>query len=143
MRLQTFYGQVFDQQINALIDQSEFDKAEAMLDRLARTRMTRIQASVPRLIANPNLRGPSSYGTVVVGATGGIVTKPTMALIGEAGPEAVVPLNKTPGSSPLPGALGGGSTNITINMPPGSDGDSVVRALRQYARRNGPIQGIT
>lgn len=36
------------------------------------------------------------------GATGGIVTRPTLALIGEAGPEAVVPLNRTPGSSPLP-----------------------------------------
>jgi TP901 family phage tail tape measure protein len=40
-------------------------------------------------------------------AEGGIVTKPTRALIGEAGPEAVIPLNK----------LGniGGDINITIN----------------------------
>jgi hypothetical protein len=35
------------------------------------------------------------------GAHGGIVTRPTMALIGEAGPEAVIPLSRTPGSSPL------------------------------------------
>ena len=42
-------------------------------------------------------------------ATGGIVNKPTLALIGEAGPEAVVPLSgrNTP-------SLGGG--NITINV---------------------------
>lgn len=39
---------------------------------------------------------------VPMGATGGIVTRPTLAIIGEAGPEAVVPLNRTPGSSPLP-----------------------------------------
>jgi hypothetical protein len=42
------------------------------------------------------------------GATGGIVTRPTLALIGEAGPEAVVPLNRTPGSSPLPTTAGAG-----------------------------------
>jgi hypothetical protein len=42
-------------------------------------------------------------------AKGGIVNKPTLALIGEAGPEAVVPLSgrNTPN-------LGGG--NITINV---------------------------
>lgn len=40
-------------------------------------------------------------------ATGGIVTKPTIALIGESGPEAVVPLNKS-GSSAV--------SNITIQM---------------------------
>ena len=43
------------------------------------------------------------------GATGGIVTRPTVALIGEAGPEAVVPLNRTAGSSPLPAGIGGSS----------------------------------
>ena len=32
------------------------------------------------------------YGTPM--ATGGVVTKPTRAVIGEAGPEAVIPLNK-------------------------------------------------
>lgn len=41
-------------------------------------------------------------------AEGGIVTKPTFAMIGEAGPEAVIPLNK--------GGLGN-TINITINKP--------------------------
>lgn len=48
------------------------------------------------------------------GASGGIVTRPTFALIGEAGPEAVVPLNSAPGASPL-GALGG-SMDLTVNV---------------------------
>jgi hypothetical protein len=43
-----------------------------------------------------------------------------MALIGEAGPEAVVPLNQAPGASPLPGAVGGGAVGsggpTTINI---------------------------
>lgn len=76
-------------------------------------------------------------GTGVVGATGGIVTRPTVSLIGEAGPEAVVPLSSTPGSSPLPGGLGGGTVNVTVTMPPGSDGADVVRALQSYARSHG------
>jgi len=39
----------------------------------------------------------------IVGQHGGIVRRPTMALIGEAGPEAVVPLDRAPGASPLSG----------------------------------------
>jgi TP901 family phage tail tape measure protein len=74
------------------------------------------------------------------GAEGGIVTRPTRALIGEAGPEAVVPLHRTPGSSPLPAGFGGGGdTHITINMPTGANGDDVVRALQDYTRRRGAI----
>lgn len=53
-------------------------------------------------------------GAFAKGAEGGIVTRPTFALIGEAGPEAVVPLNKTPGSSPLGGKMG--TTRVDINI---------------------------
>jgi hypothetical protein len=53
-------------------------------------------------------------GKIVAGADGAIVRQATMALIGEAGPEAVVPLNKMPGAAPLPsngmGSMGGGIT---------------------------------
>lgn len=60
-------------------------------------------------------------------ATGGIVTGPTLALIGEAGPEAVVPLDKA-------GAMGG----VTINVH-GGDPNAVVDALRRYMRQNGSV----
>jgi hypothetical protein len=63
-------------------------------------------------------------------ADGGIVTGPTLAMIGERGPEAVIPLNRA-------GAMG--NTNITVNMPAGSNGDDVVRALQQWSRRNGAL----
>lgn len=77
-------------------------------------------------------------GTGFVGATGGIVTRPTVALIGEAGPEAVVPLSTAPGASPLPTGTGsGGNVNVTVNMAPGADGADVVRALQAYARTHG------
>jgi len=56
-------------------------------------------------------------------ATGGIVTSPTTALIGEAGPEAVIPLNRM-------GTMGGGTTvNLTVNGSVTSEGD-LVNAIR-------------
>jgi len=61
-------------------------------------------------------------------ADGGIVTGPTLALIGEAGPEAVVPLNRGNGMS----------NNVTINVN-GGDPNAVVSALRTYMRQNGSI----
>jgi len=51
--------------------------------------------------------------TIPMLANGGIVNKPTLAMIGEAGPEAVVPLSKGKGAM---GGFGGGM-NITINYP--------------------------
>ena len=59
-------------------------------------------------------------GLVGIGAEGGIVTRPTMALIGEAGPEAVMPLNKMPGARPLPAMGGSGVTihnHFTVSGP--------------------------
>jgi hypothetical protein len=62
-------------------------------------------------------------------AEGGIVTGPTLALIGEAGPEAVIPLNR--------GGNMGGNT-ITINVQ-GADPNAVVQALQRYVRTSGPV----
>ena len=63
-------------------------------------------------------------------ANGGIVTGPTLALIGEAGPEAVIPLDRM-------GSMGGGSS-VTINVN-GGDPNAVVDALRSYMRQNGTV----
>jgi len=48
-------------------------------------------------------------------AEGGIVRKPVLGLIGEAGPEAVVPLNQMAGASPL-GAMGGNTTVLNVTV---------------------------
>jgi SLT domain-containing protein len=65
-------------------------------------------------------------------ATGGIVTAPQIALIGEAGPEAVIPLDRM-------GEFGmGGGNNVTINVQ-GGDPNAVVDALRAYMFRNGSV----
>ena len=80
---------------------------------------------------------PSGRSDRYVGASGAIVSRPTTALIGEAGPEAVVPLSSAPGASALSGGMG--VTNITINMPVGSSGDDIIRSLRNNERLNGSI----
>ena len=66
-------------------------------------------------------------------AEGGIVTGPTLAMIGEGnGPEAVIPLSKL-------GQFGiGGGGGITVNVN-GGDPNSIVRALQQYVRQSGPV----
>ena len=64
-------------------------------------------------------------------AEGGIVTGPTLAMIGERGPEAVIPLDRA-------GGMGMGGNTITINVN-GGDPNSIVRALQQYVRNTGPL----
>lgn len=63
-------------------------------------------------------------------AAGGVVTSPTLAMIGEAGPEAVIPLDRM-------GNMGG-DTNVTIQVM-GADPNAVVDALRVYMYRNGSV----
>ena len=67
-------------------------------------------------------------------AEGGIVNSPTLALIGESGPEAVVPLDRM--------STGGGITiNVTGGLATSAEiGESVVNALRAYSRSAGPLQ---
>jgi len=52
-------------------------------------------------------------GALFGGASGAIVTKPTLSMIGESGPEALIPLSGAPGASPLGG---GGPVNVTVNV---------------------------
>lgn len=66
-------------------------------------------------------------------AKGGIVTRPTLAMIGEAGPEAVVPLSRGAG-------YGGTAVNINVTRPlgtPAEIGQAVYGALQDYSRQTG------
>jgi len=70
-------------------------------------------------------------------AKGGIVSQPTTALIGERGPEAVIPLSRAGGN------LGQTNVNINVNAGMGADGASIgrqiVEELRKFERSNGPL----
>lgn len=81
---------------------------------------------LPRPAAK-NIGGYSGIPTFM--AEGGIVTKATSAIIGEAGPEAVIPLNKMSGM--------GTTVNITVNGSVTSASD-----LTEYVR-NGILAGQT
>jgi hypothetical protein len=67
-------------------------------------------------------------------AAGGPVAAGASYLVGERGPELLT--LGTGGYVTPNSALGSGP--IIINMPPGSDGDDVIAAIRRYERRNGP-----
>jgi hypothetical protein len=94
----------------------------------------------------PNLGGGGGGGSTEIArpnpgrdsiarfAEGGIVTAPMIGMVGEAGPEAIIPLDQY--------NRGGG--NVTINVTGGLStsaeiGESVVNALRAYSRSAGPL----
>lgn len=86
---------------------------------------------------------PEAFGNLYRGmsglramATGGVVTSPTAALIGEAGPEAVIPLDRM-------GTMGGSTVNIVVNGSVTTEGDLVnsIRNAILQGQNNG--QAIT
>jgi len=82
----------------------------------------------------PGLGGKGfSVPNIPMLAEGGIVTGPTLAMIGENGPEAVVPLSKM-------GGMGGGITvNVTGGLATSAEiGQAIVNAIRAYNRSAGP-----
>jgi len=68
-------------------------------------------------------------------ASGGIVNSPTWAMIGEAGPEAVIPLSRM-------GQMGGGMS-ITVNAglisTPDQIGQDIITAIQKAQRRSGQV----
>jgi TP901 family phage tail tape measure protein len=115
------------------------------------------------------IRGATILLNLARSAEGRYVSGPMVSTLGEEGPEVVLPLNNPArmaqllGMSqvgpkvaaalgqlvPSSGWSGGGSSggggggsvvyNVNVNMPPGANGDDVVRALRQWERRRGPV----
>lgn len=86
----------------------------------------------------PGWLGGNSF-TIPKLAEGGIVTRPTIAMIGEAGPEAVVPLNRLATT----GGGGGGDIYLTVNAGLGTNPDElsrvIVDSIKRYERRNGVV----
>jgi TP901 family phage tail tape measure protein len=113
-------------------------KAEILLKK-ARGKLTKSQLRrANQLLADLNTPVTVNVPTAsaVPLAQGGIVTKPTLSLIGEGGePEAVIPLSK------MRDTMGGGITvNITAGMgDPVEIGRQVVTALQAYQRRSGSL----
>jgi hypothetical protein len=83
----------------------------------------------------PGLGGKGfSVPSIPMLAEGGMVNSATLAMIGEKGPEAVIPLDRMREFGM--GNGGGPTVNINVN---GGDPQSVVDALRTYMFRNGSV----
>ena len=85
----------------------------------------------------PGVKGIGNFlgGINIPGfADGGIVTRPTLAMVGEKGPEAIVPLGRG-------GGVGGVTVNVTGGLSTSAEiGQAVVNAIRAYNRSAGPAQ---
>jgi hypothetical protein len=97
----------------------------------------RLQAQADAYFAaNPNI-DPLTGGRRVAMAEGGIVTSPTNALIGEAGAEAVIPLDR----------MGGFGTTVNINVAGSviSEGElqSVIQDALYNLNRAGAVTQLT
>ena len=112
--------------IEALV--SVFKTAFNAIARLWNNTIGKLSFEVPSWVPGVGGKG-FSVPNIPMLANGGIVTSPTLAIIGEAGPEAVVPLDRY---------NGGGGNNVTINVQ-GGDPNAVVDALRAYMFRNGSV----
>ena len=93
----------------------------------------KIQIKIPDIKGLPGRGKTFGVPNIPMLAEGGIVTSATLAVIGEAGPEAVIPLNRAGEFG-----MGGGGNNVTIHVN-GGDPQSVVDALRTYMFRNGSV----
>ena len=82
----------------------------------------------------PKLFADYKAGNLVPLAKGGIVTSPTAALIGEAGAEAVIPLDKMNQGMTV-------NVNITAGMGANANeiGNEIVNVLQRYNRMNGAL----
>jgi hypothetical protein len=91
------------------------------------TPVTQAKKDFPKLYAEYKSKGLAM-------AQGGIITKPTQVLAGEAGREAIIPLDRLES---------GMTVNVTINAGMGTDpaklGDEIVDVLTRYNRRNGAL----
>ena len=87
----------------------------------------------PRIVTPPAPLKPGErvgLGEIRFFAEGGLVTAPTLGVIGEAGPEMVIPLDR------LDSMRGQTVVNVTVTS---ADPQAVVEALRRYTRNNGPL----
>jgi hypothetical protein len=154
-------------EIKALIEEGKIDEANAMLDEASRTRDAAIEAQAltdqaeqdleylardrnARINAQVLASGGTGYGgegAVRARAAGGPVSAGKPYLVGEEGPELMVPGSSgtvipnsklTAGSTAA--ATGGNTYNVTLNVAPGSNtaeaGRVFVEAIQDYERVN-------
>jgi hypothetical protein len=119
-----------------LVNQGAIDQVNAAIAK-ARTKKSKGKSKITKGERQSIMDLAASLGVEVPAfAKGGIVSGPTLALIGEAGPEAVVPLSGR--NAPM-----GKTFNLTVNAGMGADGAAIGReivdAIKKYERTSGPV----
>jgi hypothetical protein len=104
----------------------QFDVINAAVGAMTPEAILDLQTEISRYLQGANL----GMGTPM--AEGGIVTRATSIVAGEAGAEAIIPLDRMSEFG-----MGGGN-NVTINVN-GGDPQAVVDALRRYMQLNGSV----
>lgn len=89
----------------------------------------KINFDLPGILGGAHIAFPT-FSHIPALANGGIVTSPTLALIGENGPEAVVPLGRR-------GAPGGITINVSGALDPVAVARQISRLLAQSGQRLG------
>lgn len=138
-------------EIVALIDQGKLDEAEqaialATLPREVPVRLKVTNAGEVSVILGAGRSASASGGPMLEGQTTRINDggRPEMWVNDRGEQFMLAPSNghvvANPGVRPLGGGGGGGLTinSVTINLPPGADGDSVIAAIKKFESRNGP-----
>lgn len=118
-RLPGMFRRIGTSVFNALT--APYRKAFNLISRLWNSTIGSFSISIPSWV--PVVGGKSfsfpQMPTIPALADGGIVTRPTLALVGEAGPEAVIPLNR---------AMGGGmGVTVIVEGSVISEGDLIER----------------
>jgi hypothetical protein len=97
----------------------------------------KLSFSIPDIPGLPGRGTKIEVPNIPMLAQGGIVSQATLAIIGESGPEAVVPLDRM-------GEFGmGGGMNITVNAglvsSPDQIGQQIIEAIQKAQRRSGVV----
>jgi len=117
----------------------QVDVITAAVGALSPEEITNIQTEIGRYLQGAQI----GMGTLM--AEGGVVTRATSIIAGEAGPEAIIPLDRL-------GNMGmGGGMNITVNAglvsTPDQVGQEIIQAILKSQRRSGavfaPASGIS
>lgn len=116
----------------------DVDEVFAKLRALERKFVAEVEiraGSVPIIqLPGPQAPRPRGNGALVIdglpgGAEGAIVTKPTLALIGEAGPEVLTPLDRMPGASPIRQSMVEGASEMHVSFH--VDGQLLAQAVER------------
>jgi hypothetical protein len=117
--------------IEALV--SVFKFAFNSIARLWNNTIGKLSFDIPSWVPGVGGKG-FSVPNIPMLADGGIVTSPTLAIVGEAGPEAVIPLDRYNNA---------GGITITVNAglvsSPDQVGQQIIEAIQKAQRRSGVV----